>query len=197
MYSPGRDVPHPTPDKPVYYFPVVTGYSERGAKLAGTGETPPPKKTMVHDLAIALAAQGYRVTQEIEVPAKAGTTARAGETPPATVKALSPPPVAAPGFQLGIVATGETRSRRRLHLEQPAAGPESKSDDRPDGREELRQHRRLRHPDRGNLGRRPGRSLFRDGVGVRFRGLQPEPQKGFVVGDEDESPRRRLSRWPR
>jgi hypothetical protein len=25
MYAPGRDAPHPTPDKPAYYFPVVTG----------------------------------------------------------------------------------------------------------------------------------------------------------------------------
>jgi hypothetical protein len=46
----------------------------------------------VHDLAIALAAQGYRVTQEIEVPANAKAPPRTGETPPATIKALSPPP---------------------------------------------------------------------------------------------------------
>jgi len=92
MYAAGREMPHPTPDKPVYYFPIVTGYSERGAKLAGKGEEPPPKKNMVHDLAVALAAQGYRVTQEIDVPAKASASSRSAETPPATVKALSPPP---------------------------------------------------------------------------------------------------------
>ena len=92
LYAAGRDVPHPTPDQPVYYFPVVTGYAERGARLAGKGEEPPPKRNMVHDLAVALAAQGYRVTQEIEVPANAKASSRPGETSPATVRALSPPP---------------------------------------------------------------------------------------------------------
>ena len=91
MYAPGRELPHPTADKPVYYYPIVAGYSERGAKLAGQGEEPPPAKSMVHDLAVALATQGYRVTREIEVPAsaKASTMVKAFSPPPALLLVLS------------------------------------------------------------------------------------------------------------
>jgi hypothetical protein len=89
MYKEGKDLSHPTPEKPVFYYPIVVGYTQMGARVAGTPETPPTKKEIVHDLALALLAQGYRATQEVEVPAKA---VRPGEKMPATTKALSPPP---------------------------------------------------------------------------------------------------------
>ena len=81
MYQDGRNVTHPTPDKPAYYFPVVGGYQELGTK--DTGLQPPPAKDIVHALAAALAREGYLVSQEINVPAKGGAPA---------AKALSPPP---------------------------------------------------------------------------------------------------------
>ncbi len=88
MYDEGRKLTHPTREQPVYYFPVVLGFAELGAKIAG--DKPPPAKGIVHELALALAVQGYRVSREIEVPAPAGS---ATATPPAAhAKALEPPP---------------------------------------------------------------------------------------------------------
>jgi hypothetical protein len=81
MYQDGRNVTHPTPDRPAYYFPVVGGYQEMGTKDAGL--QPPPAKEIVHALATTLAREGYLVSQEITVPAKGGAPA---------AKALSPPP---------------------------------------------------------------------------------------------------------
>jgi hypothetical protein len=90
MYPEGREVPHPAPGKPVYYYPVVIGYLELGAPQSG--DQPPSKREMVHGLATALAAQGYFVTREIAVPTKAGAAAKVGEPSPVTLTAFSPPP---------------------------------------------------------------------------------------------------------
>jgi hypothetical protein len=82
MYDDGRDVPHPTPEKPAYYFPIIGGFQEMGAKVKGV--QPPPTKDIVHALATALAREGYLVSHEVTVPAPNG-----GST---TAKALAPPP---------------------------------------------------------------------------------------------------------
>ncbi len=68
MYNEGRGLHHPTPDKPVYYFPIVRGLSHLGAKNAGDPD--PSSKEIVHHLALALAREGYRVSSEIDVPGK-------------------------------------------------------------------------------------------------------------------------------
>src|SRR4051812_39374387 len=78
MYAAGREVPHPTPGKPVYYFPIVRGYQQLGAKPSG--EQPPSVKDTVHQLAAALAHEGYLVSSEVPAPASAKTPAHAGET---------------------------------------------------------------------------------------------------------------------
>jgi hypothetical protein len=90
MYPEGRDLPHPAPGKPIYYYPLVLGYLELGAPQSG--DQPPSKREMAHGLATALAAQGYLVTREIAVPAKANALAKPGESSPATLTAFSPPP---------------------------------------------------------------------------------------------------------
>jgi hypothetical protein len=58
----GKKVTLPSPGKPVYYFPVVSGYHEVGAITAG--EKPPPKTEVIHLLAEALAKQGYFVVSK-------------------------------------------------------------------------------------------------------------------------------------
>ncbi len=82
MYDEGRALPHPTPDQPAHYYPIVGGFQEMGAKVKGV--QPPPTKDIVHALAAALAREGYLVSQEVVVPAPNGG--------PATAKALAPPP---------------------------------------------------------------------------------------------------------
>jgi hypothetical protein len=59
MTEAGRKTVPPSKDKPVYYFPVVAGYREEGAIVAG--EKAPPKLPVIHELARALAVQGYVV----------------------------------------------------------------------------------------------------------------------------------------
>src|SRR3954454_1722436 len=59
MTEAGRKVAPPTKEKPAYYFPIVAGYHEEGAIVAG--EKAPPKNMVIHELAKALAVQGYRV----------------------------------------------------------------------------------------------------------------------------------------
>lgn len=55
----GKGFVPPTPKDPVYYYPLVAGWTEKGALVAG--ETKPPTKPVVHQLARALADQGYLV----------------------------------------------------------------------------------------------------------------------------------------
>ncbi len=55
----GRKVPAPSREKPAYYYPLVAGWREEGAVIAG--ERPPAKTFVIHELAKALAAQGYLV----------------------------------------------------------------------------------------------------------------------------------------
>lgn len=59
MTEAGKKVEPPTLAKPAYYFPVVAGYREEGAKVAG--ETKPPVTTVVHLLAKTLAQEHYFV----------------------------------------------------------------------------------------------------------------------------------------
>ena len=59
MTPAGRKLPPPSPAKPVYYYPFVGGWREAGARVAG--EQKPPAKPIVHQLARALARQGYLV----------------------------------------------------------------------------------------------------------------------------------------
>ncbi len=62
----GRKVAPPTREKPAYYYPVVAGWREEGAIVAG--EKPPPQNFVIHELAKALAAQHYLVVGEKTPP---------------------------------------------------------------------------------------------------------------------------------
>lgn len=55
----GQKITHPTRAQPAYYFPVVAGWREEGATVAG--EKPPPRLLVVHQLAKTLADEGYLV----------------------------------------------------------------------------------------------------------------------------------------
>jgi hypothetical protein len=92
MSEQGRTLARPTPGQPVYYYPIVRGFSELGPKVTGVVEQPPSAKEIVHHLATALSAQGYLVTHEIEVPGKPGPDPHPDGTAPAKAKAFSPPP---------------------------------------------------------------------------------------------------------
>lgn len=56
----GRKVARPTPAAPVYYVPVIGGLHEEGDLPAG-GPKPPPQNAVLHQMAVALASQGYLV----------------------------------------------------------------------------------------------------------------------------------------
>lgn len=92
MSDEGRALPRPAPGQPIYYYPIVRGYTELGPKQTGVIEQPPSAKEIVHHLAAALSAQGYFVTHEVEVPAKPDTSSRPAGAAPAMAKAFSPPP---------------------------------------------------------------------------------------------------------
>ncbi len=59
MTDEGKKFAPPTKEKPAFYFPVVAGYREEGALVAG--EKKPPTNPVAHLLAKALAAQNYYV----------------------------------------------------------------------------------------------------------------------------------------
>jgi hypothetical protein len=59
MTDEGKKVAPPTREKPAFYYPVVAGYREEGAIVAG--EKKPPDNPVSHLLAKALAAQNYYV----------------------------------------------------------------------------------------------------------------------------------------
>jgi hypothetical protein len=56
----GAGVARPTPDHPVYYYPVTRGYTLGQGVVPGE-PPPPPTAAVQHLLAVALAGQGYRV----------------------------------------------------------------------------------------------------------------------------------------
>src|SRR5262245_40871842 len=58
----GKKVPKPSRAHPAYYYPVVGGFRELGALVAG--EKRPPAASVARLLAKALAAQGYLVMGE-------------------------------------------------------------------------------------------------------------------------------------
>ncbi len=59
----GEDVTPPSPGHPVYYFPIIKGYEEGGAKL--DGQPPPPDKYRVFNLvAKELDRQGYKIVHK-------------------------------------------------------------------------------------------------------------------------------------
>jgi hypothetical protein len=91
MSDEGRALPRPAPGQPIYYYPIVRGYTELGPKQMGLIEQPPAAKEIVHHLAAALSAEGYFVTHEVEVPAKPDSSHPPG-TMPTMTKAFSPPP---------------------------------------------------------------------------------------------------------
>jgi hypothetical protein len=53
----GRKIPRPTPDKPAYYVPVIYGWYEDGALVAG--EEPPKRADLIRQVGQALAKEGY------------------------------------------------------------------------------------------------------------------------------------------
>ncbi|MBC7367310.1 MAG: hypothetical protein H7343_10965 [Undibacterium sp.] len=59
MTDEGKKFAPPTKEKPAFYFPVVGGYREEGAIVAG--DKKPPTNPVAHLLARALAAQNYYV----------------------------------------------------------------------------------------------------------------------------------------
>jgi hypothetical protein len=64
----GKKFAHPTPDKPVYYYPDTVGYKEMGNYLIG--EKPPPLTPEVENMiAKALYEQGYRLVTRQSPPA--------------------------------------------------------------------------------------------------------------------------------
>ena len=56
----GRKLTHPTPASPAYYLPIATDFQELGSVVAG--EKPPAQHEVLHNIAVALADQNYRVT---------------------------------------------------------------------------------------------------------------------------------------
>jgi hypothetical protein len=60
MTDAGRKIAPPTPEHPAFYVPVVIGYRSEGGQVAGEKPPPPPERVM-HQLAVTLAEQGYRV----------------------------------------------------------------------------------------------------------------------------------------
>ncbi|HZZ57644.1 MAG TPA: hypothetical protein VFE31_07420 [Opitutaceae bacterium] len=54
----GRKVRPPTPGHPVFYLPKMAPYTDEGAVLAND-QPPPPPNVIAHQLAVALARQGY------------------------------------------------------------------------------------------------------------------------------------------
>ena len=59
MSNEGKKIAPPTQEKPAFYYPVLAGYREEGALVAG--EKSPPPNPVAHLLAKALAAQHYYV----------------------------------------------------------------------------------------------------------------------------------------
>lgn len=62
----GRMLAPPSAEKPVYYFPLVVGYKELGAPIAG--EKVPEKNMVLRTLAKVLAKQHYLVMNEQHPP---------------------------------------------------------------------------------------------------------------------------------
>jgi hypothetical protein len=122
MYEDGRKVIRPTPEKPAYYFPIVTGFTEMGATQAG--DPAPPRKQVVHDLATALAAEGYLVTSQVDVPAPANPGDRTGKSAPATVKAFAPPPSLILVFHWGALRAVTLPSALGADVQAATAPPE-------------------------------------------------------------------------
>jgi hypothetical protein len=56
----GRKIVRPTSEHPAYYVPLVVGYRSEGGQIAGQ-HAPPSNDAVAHQLAKALARQGYRV----------------------------------------------------------------------------------------------------------------------------------------
>ena len=83
MTAEGRKVPHPSPEQPAYYYPVVAGYRQIGNMIAG--ETSPPILKVIHHLALALAKQGYVASHEASSDHARSKRVR-------SVLALTPPP---------------------------------------------------------------------------------------------------------
>lgn len=63
MYPAGRKGPQPAPGKPVYYFPVVLGYTALGD--VQKAPPPPPNPPIIQHLAHALAEDGYLTTHQV------------------------------------------------------------------------------------------------------------------------------------
>ena len=53
----GRKIPKPASGQPVYYVPVILGWHEEGALVAG--EEPPKRAAVLREIGQALAKQGY------------------------------------------------------------------------------------------------------------------------------------------
>lgn len=62
----GRKLSPPSSQQPVYYFPLVVGYKELGATIAG--EKVPEKNVVLHTLAKELAKQHYLVMNDQHPP---------------------------------------------------------------------------------------------------------------------------------
>lgn len=56
----GKKARSPTPGHPVYYYPKMAPYTEEGGSYAND-QAPPPPNAIAHELAVALARQGYLV----------------------------------------------------------------------------------------------------------------------------------------
>ena len=83
MYPEGYRVEHPSPSKPVYYFPFVHEFREIGSGSAGVKVT--TKRQFIHALAASLYAEGYVATHEVQAAGKEGAASRALAGPPSLV----------------------------------------------------------------------------------------------------------------
>jgi hypothetical protein len=63
----GKSVSRPSPDHPVYYYPVTPGYTEGGKVMEGE-KPPPPTVDVQHLVAKALYEQGYKVMNRTSAP---------------------------------------------------------------------------------------------------------------------------------
>jgi hypothetical protein len=66
MTPEGRKAVHPTPAHPVYYFPIIAGYMQKGQTIAG--DKPPNQFALLHLAAAELAKQGYLVVHSGKTP---------------------------------------------------------------------------------------------------------------------------------
>jgi hypothetical protein len=133
----GRELVHPTPGNPVYFYPVLGQFQELGSVVAG--EVHPKPEVVAHTVAVELAKQGYLemkptpfVNKDGQVTYKDGTVVAvpANPTPghplelnapggiPLTVAMLN-----SPDGPYSLKAGAQSPANEALHATDPVHGP--------------------------------------------------------------------------